>query len=271
MPFLRMTKYIREEDECELNLTLTYLVYIISLNFVFVILPMFLLTYLYICIIINTRKNYNSIKNNFNIVETSYRKEALLRSNYPANSTSLRQKNQNSIKLNSIHEIKETIESQNTNRRISFNKNETYNFKRLTITERLSKSSFELNGSNHANICKKYLKSTSTFSYESMLITFQLKAKKKHVSIAKISILTILSFCSQVPIRLFICWSYLSSYSARVGLNSYETFIENNYESISIYYKFSTVVYFLNFVFNSIIYNIFSAQFRKAFKIFFRI
>ena len=104
---------------------------------------------------------------------------------------------------------------------------------------------------------------------KSLSSNFKLKAKQQFKSTTKISILTILSFWCQVPIRLFTCWSYMSAYSSKLGQNYYESFIGNNYKTIFIYFNISTIVYFLNFVFNCIIYNIFSVEFRKEIKKFF--
>ena len=73
-PFLWITDYVKDADECDLNLNLAYLIYIISINVLFVLLPMLLLTYIYICIIIKSKKNYDSFSEMFSLTRNSFRK-----------------------------------------------------------------------------------------------------------------------------------------------------------------------------------------------------
>ena len=152
----------------------------------------------------------------------------------------------------------------------SLNKNflhENYTCESLKISnqiycKRLSKSSNDLFNS-YRNATSKSYKSSSSSSLASMDFVLKLKANKKYRSTAQISYLTILSFWCQMPIRLFICWSYTNSYSSKFGVDFYGSFIENNFSTLCVYYNIFILIYFLDIVFNSVIYNIFSAQFRK--------
>lgn len=276
VPFLWITDYVKDEDECDLYLTLAYLIYILGLNVIFVLLPMFLLTYLYICIIIKSKKNYILYKNTFNLIKISDKITSTDQSKISCEY--FHEKKYNIRKFSSIHEISETMSAtaapkETINLKKSANKsnlnNDHFNRVRLTslkMNDRLSKSSIELNACMNTSLfISKSMKSSSTSSLESTLFIIKLKAKQKHVKTAKICLLTILAFCFQFPIRFFICWSYLNSYSSKFGSNYYGNFVENNSKTISIYFNVSTLIYFFNFVFNSFIYNIFSDQFRKAF------
>ena len=149
---------------------------------------------------------------------------------------------------------------------------ENYNYETMAkpsiMSKILSKSYNDLFDKNFINHFKS-LKSPTSFSSSmvSMDTLFKLKTKRKYKSTVHISILTILSFWCQVPIRLFICWSYTNSFLFKFGINNYQNFLEDNYQTIIFYYNFFILVYFLNIVFNSVIYNIFSVQFRKALNI----
>ena len=215
-PFIWITNYEKALDECDLNLTFVYLVYIISLNIIFVVLPMIVLTYFYIGIIIKSKKNYKSIQSMFAPIHIKMEKTS-------------------------------------------------------TSSARLSRQPSEVDPLKISNIQSMRLRENldNNDKEKSSSSVFKLKAKQKFKSTAKISILTVLSFWCQVPIRLFTCWSYTSAYSSKLGQNYYESFIGNNYKTIFIYFNVSTIVYFLNLVFNCIIYNIFSVEFRKEIKKFF--
>ena len=231
IPSLWMTIYDNELDVCDLTITYTYLFYIISLNIIFVGLPMFLLTYFYICIIIKSKKNYDSIISNMISITDST--------------------------AHSHHHTprRETIH-------IAHPQQPEHKFLTKENSELVSAHGKMSKSFN--NVSKlKHSKKSSNSSLTSIDLFFKLKAKQKYKSTAKISILSILSFWCLVPLRLFICWSYVNSYSYMFGHSYYDSFIGNNYKTIFIFFNISTIVYFLNFVFNCIIYNIFSVQFRK--------
>jgi len=182
MPFLWMTDYDKNEDECDLNITYVYLIYIISLNIIFVVLPMIVLTYFYICIIIKSKKNYKSLRNMFTQAQNANKKSSLkLRSKSYSLKIINRASQSNSSNINSLNES--------------------------TICEALNR---RLN--SDANQFRSLRKSSLT----SIDLLFNLKAKQKFKSTAKISILTVLSFWCQVPMRLFICWSYMTTYFVQV-------------------------------------------------------
>ena len=76
------------------------MLYIISLNVFFVLLPMLLLTYLYIRIIIKSKKSYYSFKIMFNLKKSSTDQLTF---------QSFQSKNFKITKFNSTHEISKSI------------------------------------------------------------------------------------------------------------------------------------------------------------------
>jgi hypothetical protein len=80
-----------------------------------------------------------------------------------------------------------------------------------------------------------------------------LKSKKK--TSTSISVIAIAFFCCQLPIRIFLCWSYYQN----LDLD------EENFKLINTLSNLATIIYFLHCISNSIIYNILSTKFRNAF------
>ena len=243
IPFLWMTEYDPILDMCDLDVTCNYLNYIITLNIIFVSIPMFVLTYFYISIIINSKKNYKSLKNLFVYKQLPKNEKRQTSSEkLPRKSLDLGNKIKRPTSLKEF-----SIQNFSRRETVAFFLKEEH--KSQVKDERVCKSVNYASNPNHT-----------------LDLIFKLKAKQKYESTTKISILTILSFWCQVPIRLFTCWFYISLYSSKFGEKYYDNFIDKNSKSIYIYYNVSTIVYFLNFVFNCTIYNIFSVQFRKEFK-----
>lgn len=280
MPFLWMTNYTESTNQCDLSITLGYLIYVISLNVVFVFFPMFSLLYLYICIIIKTKKNYYTFIKVFSLIKNNTYKRRPQASDISCESLS------NSYAIRKVSSLKRIFSSEPTSTHketaVNYNYNtntpnnnflhENYNCKTTpTVSnynlsaKRLSKSSEDLYNSTRMS---RNHKSSSTSSLASMDFLIRLKAKQKFKTTVKISTLTIISFWFQVPIRLFVCWSYVNTYLAKFNIDYFENFIGKNYNQINLFYNLATLVYFLHFVSNSVIYNIFSVQFRKAFKSF---
>lgn len=278
-PFLWMANYNKDLDECDLNITYSYLIYIISFNVLFEFLPMLLLTYLYISIIRNTKKNYSLFKNMFSLakirtktIQTSHTQLSI--------QSSVLNHNRTKKVVTFVSEHLSTSVDQETNLHsevlIEKDFNSEYMAKRSIST---SKSSADFSNSkynrNNKKFIKRFIETTSVSSVSSSLASMDIylrrRAKGKYKSAVQISILTILSFWCQIPIRLFICWSYLNSYFSKFGNNYYENFIEKNYEIIIVCYNVFSLIYFLNIIFNCIIYNIYSDDFRKALKRFFGI
>ena len=78
-----------------------------------------------------------------------------------------------------------------------------------------------------------------------------------------IIIVTILFFFCQLPVRVFLCWSYLSDYISPLIVN--DTNDESQVFYIDLLSHITTFIYFLHCISNSIIYNVMSKKFRTAF------
>ena len=231
---------------------------------------MFLHTYLYIRIIINTKRNYNSFKNMFGEKKAKSKTSKTSHADV-SNEVSDLKKNRIKKKVSFKQALSSTSIQQESkfNYKSSVDKsflNETFSCDVVTrkdiFSKKLSKNSLDLANTKRNRI----FKSLSSSSLVSMDFLIKLKAKRKYKSTAHISIVTILSFWCQAPIKLFICWSCLNSYLSKFDLNDYENFIDENYDAIIIYYNLASLIYLLNIVFNCIIYNIYCSRFRKALK-----
>jgi hypothetical protein len=75
--------------------------------------------------------------------------------------------------------------------------------------------------------------------------------------------MTIAFFCCQLPIRIFILWSF--SYQLRQISNDVNGHPEINYELINMISFIARLIYFLHGISNPLIYNISSSKFRRAF------
>ena len=74
--------------------------------------------------------------------------------------------------------------------------------------------------------------------------------------------MTIAFFCCQLPIRIFILWSF--SYQLKQNSDN-PVQSEINYELINIISFIARLIYFLHGISNPLIYNISSSKFRRAF------
>ena len=82
-----------------------------------------------------------------------------------------------------------------------------------------------------------------------------------------ISLITLIFFCCQLPIRIFLLWSYFThNVSPPPMLISDETpIVTNEINFINIISNTATLIYFFHCISNPIIYNLLSIKFRRAF------
>jgi hypothetical protein len=80
-----------------------------------------------------------------------------------------------------------------------------------------------------------------------------------------ISSITIVFFCFQLPVRIFLCWSYLNHYLLKFVWNEGLIIDDSNVNIIHLISHITSLVYFLHCISNPIIYNVVSNKFRKAF------
>ena len=72
-------------------------------------------------------------------------------------------------------------------------------------------------------------------------------------------------YCCVLPVRVFLLWSYLNTYLVTRSKDYAMDFTEKQFNIINTIANTVKVIYFTHCVSNSIIYNIVSTKFRKAF------
>jgi len=186
LPFIWMVEY-SSPNECRLNISKNYLIYVLSLNLVLIFIPAVGLSILYIIIIFKIRQIHKAAKN-----------------------------------LKIVNQKNEVNDEPNTSR------------------------------ASRGKSVRSYKRKPK-------------KSNKKCKITIIISIITILFYCCQLPVRIFLCWSYFRDYAYRTNINiSQYGLFDLNTNSISRISKAVTLIYFLHCVSNPIIYNLLSSRFRKA-------
>jgi hypothetical protein len=234
IPFLFMVKTNDSPNQCTLKITKLNLIYVFAMNLIFIFLPTFGLTIFYICIILNTKRRNNSF---IRIFSFSKKSKYSLRSQLTENSVDSNKSNIKIIKKRSLTNRKDNII-------VLFSKkkqfsSESSNFLILANGKRNTSES----------LCMPILKNSQN-----------IKPKNKLSSTIKISLVTIFFFFCQLPIRVFICWLYYSTYFL-----VFQKFDHENFKLIDQISNVATLVYFLHCISNPIIYNILSYKFRTAF------
>ena len=79
-----------------------------------------------------------------------------------------------------------------------------------------------------------------------------------------ISTVTIVFFIFQLPVRIFLCWSYLNHYMS-IFVWKDELIDESNFYIVDLISHMTKLIYFMHCISNPIIYNVVSNKFRKAF------
>ena len=254
-PLWLMTEYTQYADstECMLHIDLRNLICLSFLNGLFIFLPTIGLFILYICIVVHLKDDrvLNNIK-----------KPVIILNSLPLNLNSFKQSSR-----------RPSTDPDDKNA-VSIIPLEKYNF--LTISHQ---------SSNEKNACHKHRNNSSHegnfFTCENNYLLSCSSAKKPNDSIIRyrtlklknsnytiiILFVTLFFYCFQLPLRIFLLWSYSKSYafnfdiSDRTGSDYTEDYIDNvNFISNTV-----KLIYFLHCISNPIIYNIISTKFRKAF------
>ena len=228
-----MVDFLNDPQQCQLNMKPFHLMYIISLNVVLIFIPALILPILYIVMYIKIK----SFANNTIIVNDSKQDKKSPRKNvkneYKRVSKVSLTKNSNSVNYCSITSIKGFKDS-----------------------VKLTKDSIS---SQHM------LVQHNKYPRKSTVVIIQ--NTKRNNNLNFLIIVTIVFFCCQIPVRLFLCWSYMVHHFSPIILeNNSETEVDESYIFlINLISQITSLIYFLHCISNSIIYNILSAKFRKAF------
>jgi hypothetical protein len=78
-------------------------------------------------------------------------------------------------------------------------------------------------------------------------------------------ILTIVFFCCQLPIRIFICWANWKNNFSPILMDEHDIESREYFYLTDFISRSTTLIYFLHCVSNPIIYNALSVKFRNAF------
>ena len=261
--FLPYTENNETLNQCYLAITTPYYVYMIVYTTIIIFIPTIFLTFLYLRMIfmlkISYRVNFNEVympklKNLIN------KSSADLKQKVEINSQSFSEKSDLPVEKNpSMAKIENKCRFYKFSNRHKKKLNKAI---RITIKSNDDSSSSLIN-SQKLNIFKKNQSSFHNINLNRDIGKLsQLKAlnMRKRFTITILS-MTVAFFCCQLPIRIFILWSF--SYQLRQS-SSIE-YSEINYELINIISFVARLIYFLHGISNPLIYNISSSKFRHAF------
>lgn len=270
-PFLWMVDFIDKPDQCQLNMTLLHLVYVIGLNVTFVFTPTIALSVLYIFIINKIRRVYK-FRNDIS--------DSHLRKNSKVSLVS-RRKSENQKLFQDKLENKDQCDQFEIriNDEIPELKCDDKNYLNVEEPKRIIK--FKSNSCpeiqfNHEfitlkNQCNNANKATMKEQRLSINHSIKSTCNNKLKTTIIISLITIIFFCCQLPIRIFLCWSYIKNYVSPIELEEYQPVNRpsDDIDIMNILSHLVRLVYFLHCISNPIIYNILSIKFRTAFMNFF--
>ncbi len=273
VPFLFMANYT--DHQCQINITSFDIIYVIFVNTVFIFIPTMVLGILYVYIIITLRNHSNMLfkfedengqvcsknKNRFTKIN--------LIKDQRCNKWSI-----NFSSSTSEYELRKIIPNNK-------NSNKPNKKPRLSSIEHLQQANEEdlifLKGGCDCG-CKNF-KSKRTFSNKPnqrntiknniplgeniVKCANRIRPSRLRINFTIIlSFVTFAFFLCQLPMRIFITWSYCLNYFHKEYM---ETMSENERLVVSMFSNVSTIIYFFHCISNPIIYNLLSLKFRRAF------
>ena len=245
LPFLWMVEFSSNPDVCQLNMTLMHLIYIIALNVLFIFLPTIGLLILYIIIIIKIKKQIMFITITYTLKENvsiKIRKPCSSAGNHRTSSTrSTKSTARSNATINSNVDTKMEYDEKENSCRASI-------IRRSTAISNYNTNM--INRYNRQISNKREFKNNTINKFKFTII---------------ISSITIVFFCFQLPVRVFLCWSYLNHYLLTFVWNQDLIIDDSNINIISLVSHITSLIYFLHCISNPIIYNVVSNKFRKAF------
>lgn len=291
IPFLFMAEYTKNPDQCQLNMSYAHLIYVLSLNFVFIFVPTIVLGFLYVYIIVKLKNHYKQ----FVLSEENY-----ANSGFRVNTN----RNYSTAYKSARHSSTSSQEraSQATRQPIDNSKAEKYTVinyevkpaKKLCIfcnssTKKLEKhrkivfkryesqSSYHeaekresnkiVEDSNRLSPVRreKSLKKESSINRKSTLAS-PTKAYNEKLKFTIVnSMVTLAFFCCLLPAKIFLFWSYILHYFFPVPMHDDTVVRDDDLYTINLISYCTSLIYFFHCISNPIIYNISSAKFRSAF------
>ena len=249
-----MVQFENDPDQCHLKMTLFHLVYVLTLNILIIFIPTIGLTILYIIIIFEIKKHMGI----FSFLNDSNESKIIR------------------IRNCSAREYTEIFTKEITNTNYK-SRNSIINLN-LTVIKDNNMMTFDhqsgkVNRNNIENLFKvdKNLRNDSSVSLFVNKPCFKNEKSNKLKLTMIISSITIVFFCFQLPVRLFLCWSYLNHYLTTYVWNDFFTVDQYYVNIIDLFSNISSLIYFLHCISNPIIYNLISTKFRQSFIEFFRL
>lgn len=235
-PLLFFTNYSGpNNNECYLVIDILALIYTISLNVIFIFIPTIGLSFLYAIVVINLNHKNKDIS-----ISKYSRTSKGSMSNAEYNSISTKKtvciENVEIFAINREETTKNTVDEE------SKNVSPINSHDRRTQTNPKSSDSFLVRNSKDSH---------STTNHVMILL-----------------LITVLFYFCQLPLRIFLIWSYINNYLLAEMPDMYfqEKFISEQYIDLVNFISNSVkVIYFLHCISNPIIYNIMSSRFRTAF------
>ena len=273
IPFLFAVEYTVSPVQCQLNINLTFLIYVLSLNTLLIFVPTIGLLFLYLFMIISLRKASESrLLYSDQIIEKA--NERSIRSSLSYSITSSN-RNFKSFKFKQINQNNiledETLKEDNGNLIEKCpNKNEPNRKKSVVIFETPTESVKSIynikNISDQIIECKSIASRSSIVSKSNHHNSFSIKNKINYTTV--ISLITLFFFFCQLPVRIFLSWSYLNVYFNLLSVDSTnddDLAMQEKFRRINLISNFASLIYFFHSISNPIIYNISSTKFRNAF------
>ena len=96
------------------------------------------------------------------------------------------------------------------------------------------------------------------------LNSFRKNAQNKLKAAIKFSLVSLVFICCQMPIRVFLCWSYYNTYLSLLDIER-DDVNEKQFRLINSISNLTKLVFFLHCISNPIIYYVLSIKFRTAF------
>ena len=265
LPLFFMVRFLNEPDRCQLDPNIIHIAYLIGINILIIFIPALILPVLYLAVFKKIRDFDKFLSKSDYFHQNAFRmiqKESNLTTG--KNFETWNKNSFNTTLYGSDGHLKSqlSINSQ-------FNPRLSEPALRLDFKNYSLRNSLFASYSNQLSLRDPYrINSTSSGLNFIKKETFNtnLKLNIKNQTFKKVRfiiIVTILFFFCQLPVRMFLCWSYLSHYISPLIVN--DTNDESQVFYIDLLSHITTFIYFLHCISNSIIYNVMSKKFRTAF------
>ena len=268
LPIMHITTYRQYidhnnniENQCYLDITHGYYIYMVAYTSIIIFIPSIFLTVLYVTIIYKLRVHYNRT---ISEVSLSTFKSTITRNSLESNEIPKKRTNTLEVNINpvetKVHFYSDIYHTGQSKRKNLFIKKGKRNDSTSSLLQ------------NTQPKCPTTRRQTAV-SLDTKYKAFN--SRKKFT--LTILCMTVAFFCCQLPIRIFLMWSFTYHFnqnessqdnftnSTSETLNNSNHPEHDSYNSINLISFTARLIYFLHGISNPIIYNISSSKFRRAF------